>query len=95
MTDPKQTAKEIVDKYKPHVTTWDCYWDTEMPDEQITKDAKKCAIIHVNGIISVLENLCKPEYTSFFHGEMGSGTTMDGYELKDFFNDVLNEINKL
>lgn len=47
-------------------------------------------IIAVEEIIKQIDNLCKPEYTSFFHGEMGSGTTVDGYELKDYWYQILN-----
>lgn len=55
--------------------------------------ATSCAIIAVGEIIDQIKNLCKPEYTSFFHGEMGSGTTLDGYELKDYWNEVLTYLN--
>ena len=40
---PSEKAKELVDRYKPLVTTWDCYWDCRLPEEDITSDAKKPA----------------------------------------------------
>ena len=57
-------------------------------------DKKLYAAICVQEIIDQLENLCKPEYTFFFHGEMGSGTTIEGYELIDYYKSVLTAIQK-
>lgn len=51
MIDAKTAAKELVEKYKPLVTTWDCYWDAPVPEEEILKDAKACAIIAVQLVI--------------------------------------------
>lgn len=52
------------------------------------------AIKAVGEIIDQIKNLCKPKYTSFFHGEMGSGTTLDGYELKDYWNQILQYLKE-
>jgi len=92
MADPKQTAKEIVDKYMPL-----CYVPWMGGKDEATQEdcAKEAAILHCQCIIDELENLCKPEYTSFFHGEMGNGTTMDGYELKEFYENIITEIKQL
>ena len=49
---PKEKAKELVEKYNPLVTTWDCYWDTERHKDDIVNDAKKCALIVVDEIIN-------------------------------------------
>ena len=43
----KEKAKELVDKYKPLVTTWDCHWDVRRREDSITSDAKQCALIVV------------------------------------------------
>ena len=43
----KEKAKELVDKYKPLVTTWDCHWDVRRREDSITSDAKQCALITV------------------------------------------------
>lgn len=48
---PKEKAKELVDKYKPLVTTWDCHWDVRRSEDSITSDAKQCALIAVNEIL--------------------------------------------
>ena len=48
---PKEKALDITDRYKPHVTTWDCYWDTHRNEEYILIDAKKCALICVDELI--------------------------------------------
>jgi hypothetical protein len=48
---PKEKAKELVDKFCPLVTTWDCYNDSSRDDEDIIIDAKQCALIAVNEIL--------------------------------------------
>jgi hypothetical protein len=50
---PIEKANELVTKFMPLVTTWDCYWDAKLPDDEIIKDAKKCALIAVEEIIKV------------------------------------------
>ncbi len=93
---PETKAKEIVDKYEVlYNRTWEDY-SGDWNDQPLQRDtAKACATIHCQGIIDELSNLCKPEYTSFFHGEMGNGTTMDGYELKEFYENIITEIKQL
>lgn len=49
----KEKAKELITKFSPLVTTWDCYNDVPVDDEEIIADAKKCAIIAVDEIIEV------------------------------------------
>jgi hypothetical protein len=53
---PKEKAKELVYKYENLVTTWDCYWDTEIPVENRLPEMKQCALIAVDEIIKVCEN---------------------------------------
>jgi hypothetical protein len=48
---PKEKAQEIVKKFDLLVTTWDCYNDTQIDDEEILKDTKKCGIIVVDEIL--------------------------------------------
>lgn len=83
---PEEKAKELVGKFM--------VWQFQARTFQQEYFAKQCAAICVRELIDTLENLYKPEYTSFFHGEMGSGTTMDGYELKDYYSSVLTSIQK-
>jgi hypothetical protein len=66
---PKEKAQELVELYKPLVTTWDCYWDTARNEEDIISDAKQCALIAVNEVIFSLplmpygmQYLCKRDY---------------------------------
>ena len=47
----KEKARELVDKFCPLVTTWDCYNDSPRYDEDIIIDAKQCALIAVDEII--------------------------------------------
>ena len=49
--ETKEKAKELVDTYKPLVTTWDCHWDVRRREDSITSDAKQCALITVNEIL--------------------------------------------
>lgn len=39
------TKEEILDKFKPLVTTWDCYWDVPRDSDSIKEDAEKCFAI--------------------------------------------------
>lgn len=47
-----ETAQELVDKFRPLVTTWDCYNDIPVPEDEIIKDAAKCAVICCEEIIA-------------------------------------------
>lgn len=47
----KEKAKYLIDQYRPIVTSWDCYNDMPMPEEEIIEDAKKGALIAVDEII--------------------------------------------
>ncbi len=48
---PKEKAEELIDKYRPLVKNWDCYWDIELPEADILRDCKQCAIICVEQIL--------------------------------------------
>lgn len=52
---------ELSLKFSLLVTTWDCYNDTPIPDDEIMKDCKKCADIAIQHAtikcIEVLESL--------------------------------------
>lgn len=52
----KEKALELITKFSPLVTTWDCYHDVRRDDEDITKDASKCAIILVDEVLDQLPN---------------------------------------
>jgi hypothetical protein len=45
--EPKEKAKELIKKFSPLVTTWDCYWDAPRNEDDVIVDAKQCAIIAV------------------------------------------------
>lgn len=47
---PKEKAEQLIEKYKPLVATWDCYWDSPRNEDGIIEDAKKCALICVDEI---------------------------------------------
>ena len=47
----KEKAKYLIDQYRPIVTSWDCYNDMPIPEEEIIEDAKKGALIAVDEVI--------------------------------------------
>ncbi|MES2395643.1 MAG: hypothetical protein V4549_06555 [Bacteroidota bacterium] len=47
----KEKAIELVGKFKPLVTTWDCYWDCPANPDDILKEAKLCALICVDEML--------------------------------------------
>ena len=91
---PETKAKEIVGKYRG------------MACEEIQDDetlilyticghlAKSCAIIHVNGIIDVLEWFGYTG-TMYDHPIKGRCQFTEETPPEDFWKDVLNEINKI
>ncbi len=89
---PKEAAEQIVLKYGELITTY--------PNKRLSKS---CAILHCQGIIDELDMMHKPEYVTFItkypdanYPEEGNGAeTEDGYGRKEFWEQVLNEINKL
>ena len=76
---PKKEAIQLVKQFSPLVTTWDCYWDCPRNADEITKDAKECAIICVNKIIE--------SHTDNLNG--------DNIKQKEHYQQVLQEISKL
>ncbi len=50
----KEKALDLVQKFEPHVTTWDCYNDTPELPEHIRDDGKKCALIAVEEVLDLL-----------------------------------------
>ena len=49
---PKEKAQEIVKKFDLLVTTWDCYHDMPIHEEEILKDTKKCGLIVVDEVLN-------------------------------------------
>lgn len=84
--DAKEKAQALYDMFYNH---------GHLIETSYAKDhCKKCATIVAIEMIKQLEELCKPEYTSFWHGKL-AGETVDGYELKDYWETVKLEIEKL
>jgi hypothetical protein len=104
---PKEAAEQIIGKYNSLSVSNDVFRSdvgfTRVVNSLDHEVAKQCALIHVNGIIDELDKLHKPEYVTLItkypdanYPEDGNGAeTMDGYERKDFWEDVLNEIKAL
>ena len=51
MSTTKEKAEELITKFSPLVTIWDCYNDAPESSDMILRDAKKCALIAVDEII--------------------------------------------
>jgi len=54
---PKEKAKELVYKYENLVTTWNCYFDTEIPISDRLPEMKICALICVDEMINYHNSL--------------------------------------
>ena len=48
----QEKAKELITKFSPLVTTWDCYFDSPRNEDDVIVDAKKCALIVVDELIN-------------------------------------------
>jgi hypothetical protein len=57
----KQEAEKVVEMYRPHAHTWDCYWDEPLTDIHVIN----CAI---QDRLSVLEEFKKIPYPSNYVG---------------------------
>ncbi len=84
--NPKEKAKKLLWMFLPILDGW--------TDDSKTLLAKKCAKKLTEEMIRQLNELRKPEYTLFWHGEL-AGQTCDGYELKDYWAEVLERIDEL
>ena len=82
---PQEKAFELVTKYKPLVTTWDCYWDTPRNPDGVKEDAKQCALIAVEEIIK--SNPIIPLTYMLESEAIDAGI--------EYWNDVKSEIEKL
>lgn len=56
MKEAKEKAEELIKDFSPHVTTWDCYWDSPANPDEIRKDAVKCALVCVKHILSIVRS---------------------------------------
>jgi hypothetical protein len=62
---PKEKADELIKKFSGFVTTWNCYYDCPENPDNILKDAKECALIAVDEILSTLGNEVIFVFTDF------------------------------
>lgn len=85
---PQEKAKELVDKFSEYASEE----GIQSGDKNLC--AKECALIAVQEIIKELEQLSKPEYTIFVTSYEPL-QTMQGYEKKDYWDEVKEEIEKL
>lgn len=76
---PEEKAKELIKKFQKEIP--DYLYQGKMLDIA----AKACAIILCDEMIKELENLHKPEYTTF---RMFDEKQMDGWELLEFWQQV-------
>lgn len=81
---PEEKAKELVKKFQSK-----CSGNSQTILNKTL--AKQCASIAVDEIISQLDEMRKPEYTDFWHGDK-AGETVDGYFIKEYWHEVKKEI---
>lgn len=81
---PKEKAKEILWKYLPILESW--------KDDNSNK-AKQCALIAVNEIIEFSEKLGEILYKEV--GTDSYESRCKNYDLREFYKQVMQEIEKL
>lgn len=94
---PKIKAEELIEKFKEYAHGISSFNGKYNESVEINS-AKQCAIICADEIIHELEQLRKPEYTSFVIQNTNSSeenSVIDGYEKKDFWNEVKSELENL
>jgi len=77
----KEKAIELVYKYENLVTTWDCYWDTEIPVDNRLPEMKQCALVAVEEILDLNLGL--------------SNCDEENWAIDKFYLEVKQEIEKL
>lgn len=83
---PEEKAKELIKKCRDAMTGPGI--------EANDRNAPVLALIMVNEVISQLDEMCKPEYVSFWHGD-NTGETQDGYFIKEYWEEVKQQIENL
>jgi len=81
---PKEKASELLEKFSPLVTTWDCYWDYPRNEDDVLNDAKQCALIAVDEILYALN-----DDDLYIQGETNI------HDSIEYYNEVKQEINNL
>jgi len=84
----QEKAKELINKFSSLVTTWDCYFDSPRNPDHIKDDAKKCAVILVEEIISAIE-------TTTGHCTLRKLDYQEVQQDFQYWNRVKEEIQKL
>ena len=90
--DAKTKAKDLLDKFESILGH-----SLPMDGEPYFKESKECALICVDEIIKEVEELHKPEYVLFIINDKNAPNmnNMNGYEKRDFWEDVKIELSKL
>lgn len=84
---PEEKAKELYNKFKEALAITDM-------QAGANPYVIMCCIISATQMTKQLQEMCKPEYTSFWHGKV-AGETIDGYEMQQYWEDVKQAIEKL
>ena len=66
--EAKDKAQELIKKFMPLIPFWDCYWDAPRDSDNMIVDAKNCARIAVEEILSTYEtkDLIYPKEVSYW-----------------------------
>lgn len=84
---PKTKILELIKKFSPLVTTWDCYNDEPIEDKYILQDAKKCALIAVEEIIK--------EYNYFITASCNENDLQMFNKRKQYWEQIKKELEKI
>lgn len=89
---PKEKAKELLRAFS--FIEYDQKEGVKIHNPTLKEAKKQCALICVEEVIKQLDEMCKPEYYSFWHGEK-VGETVDGYAIKEYWEQVKTEIESI
>ncbi len=94
----EEKAKELIEKFRPLVKTWDCYNDEPLPDDEIMADMKKCALIAIDFAEKILEEYDErtEEYLKHEFGINYTSAELQNMEQDfRFITALKNQINNL
>jgi hypothetical protein len=78
---PAEKAQDLIGKFKPLMDNWDDYYDVPREEDEIVNDAKKCAIICADEILSTLRN-CWDERGAYVEHEYWRSVKLELKEIK-------------
>jgi hypothetical protein len=91
---PKQKCDELFEIHLAIINGGERFgWNNEVAAKQKAA-AIKCALFTAIEVTTIFGMLHKPEYVTFLEKNIGD-EWMNGYEMKDFYEEVKRELEKL